>query len=233
MNALFYLLGVRLPVANVAQRFRAVEDRLHSLPQVERKRAYRAPSRAAPPRGAADGWTPSQPLGRRDPGRAERADRAPRRPEARLRWWQERQRTKTPCRRPCDGSGARGGRWPGQRKRGAKGPAPVQGRLLGKVPRLQVIFADKDYEGTPGGLARALLRMAAQRRAARRGRFLRRVRADPEALGRRANVRMVCKLAAAGAHGLRVSPRNQRGDDPNRHVKADDLPAQIASQDRL
>ena len=121
---------------------------------------------------------------------------------------------------------------PANESEGQKAPHLFK-RLLGKVPRLQVIFADKDYEGTPGGLARALLRMAAQRRAARRGRFLRRVRADPEALGRRANVRMVCKLAAAGAPGLRVSPRNQRGDDPNRHVKADDLPAQIASQDRL
>ena len=126
MNALFYLLGVRLPVANVAQRFRAVEDRLHSLPQVERKRAYRALVQAASACGAADGRAPPEPLRCRDPGRAKRADRAPRRPEARLRWRQERQRTKTPCRRGHDGSGARGGRWPGQRKRGAKGPAPVQ-----------------------------------------------------------------------------------------------------------
>jgi len=125
MNALFYLLGVRLPVANVAQRFRAVEDRLHSLPQVERKRAYRALVQAASACGAADGRAPPEPLRCRH-RRAERADRASGRPRARPGRWQKRQGAKASCRGRHDGVGASGGRWPGQRKRGAKGPAPVQ-----------------------------------------------------------------------------------------------------------
>ena len=72
-------------------------------------------------------------------------------------------------------------------------------KLFGKVPRLEVVFADKGYEGTPSGLARAVLRMAAEHCATRRRWFLRQVRADPEALGRRANLWLVCRLAAAGA----------------------------------
>jgi transposase len=81
---------------------------------------------------------------------------------------------------------------------GQKAPHVFQ-KLLGKVPRLEVVFADKGYEGTPSGLARALLRMAAEHCATRRRWFLRRVRADPETMGRRAHLRLVCKLAAAGA----------------------------------
>ena len=115
---------------------------------------------------------------------------------------------------------------------GQKAPHVFQ-KLLGKVPRLEVVFADKGYEGTPSGLARALLRMAAEHCATRRRWFLQRVRADPETMGRRAHLRLVCKLAAAGAPGLRVSPRKQRSDDPDRYVTADGLPAQVASQDRL
>jgi len=41
---------------------------------------------------------------------------------------------------------------------GQKAPHVFE-RLLGKVPRLEVVFADKGYEGTPDGLARAMLRV--------------------------------------------------------------------------
>ena len=126
MNALFYLPGKRLPVANAAQRLRAVEDGLRPLPEVDRNRPDRAPSRAAAARGQAHGRTPPQPQ-RCHHRRAERADCAPRRHGPRLRWREEPQRTQAPCRCGHDGvGGVGGGGRLRQRKRRSKGPARVQ-----------------------------------------------------------------------------------------------------------